>query len=207
MATAWPALDAVGAQSVGSQSVESQATESQAIEPAMFLERSGPAVRATAGSSPAATPTASPRATPRATPTPTAHRVVASTRTRVPVVRAAAPRPTPRPTLTPRPVSVTVAVPSVATARAYALSRIGSGQFACLDWLFTRESHWDPLAYNLRTGAYGIPQAVPAGKMAAAGWDWRINPLTQVKWGLSYIASAYGTACGAWRHEQSYGWY
>ena len=199
MATAWPALDAVGAQSVGSQSVESQATESQAIEPAMFLERSGPAVRATAGSSPAATPTASPRATPRATPTPTAHRVVASTRTRVPVVRAAAP--------TPRPVSVTVAVPSVATARAYALSRIGSGQFACLDWLFTRESHWDPLAYNLRTGAYGIPQAVPAGKMAAAGWDWRINPLTQVKWGLSYIASAYGTACGAWRHEQSYGWY
>jgi hypothetical protein len=82
-----------------------------------------------------------------------------------------------------------------------------SGQFSCLDALWTRESGWNIYAENPSSGAYGIPQALPASKMASAGPDWRSSPTTQIEWGLNYIASSYGTPCGAWGHEQSAGWY
>jgi Transglycosylase SLT domain len=108
------------------------------------------------------------------------------------------------PLATPKPVAAT---PSVADAKAYARSRIGSTQFTCLDALWTRESNWNPYARNSSSGAYGIPQALPGDKMATFGADWQTNPVTQVKWGLSYIAGRYGTACNAWSHSQTYGWY
>ena len=49
-----------------------------------------------------------------------------------------------------------------------------------------------------RSGAYGIPQALPGSKMATAGADWQTNPATQITWGLGYISARYGTPCGAW---------
>jgi hypothetical protein len=81
------------------------------------------------------------------------------------------------------------------------------GQTTCLDWLWTRESNFEAGATNPQSGAYGIPQSLPAGKMAAAGEDWQTNPATQIRWGLSYIRGTYGTPCGAWSHEQAAGWY
>ncbi|MFT4009474.1 MAG: lytic transglycosylase domain-containing protein [Nocardioidaceae bacterium] len=80
-------------------------------------------------------------------------------------------------------------------------------QFGCLDSLWDRESHWNPLAANRSSGAYGIPQALPGSKMGSAGSDWRTNPATQIRWGLGYIQARYGTPCGAWGHSQSHGWY
>ena len=80
-------------------------------------------------------------------------------------------------------------------------------QFGCLVDLWNRESHWNVHAGNPVTGAYGIPQALPGSKMATAGPDWQNNATTQIKWGLGYIASRYGTPCGAWAHSQSTGWY
>lgn len=80
-------------------------------------------------------------------------------------------------------------------------------QFDCLDSLWTRESNWNHRAYNRSSGAYGIPQALPGGKMAGAGWDWRHNPTTQIRWGLTYIKSRYGRPCGAWGHFRSHNWY
>jgi hypothetical protein len=80
-------------------------------------------------------------------------------------------------------------------------------QFHCLDSLWTRESNWNHRATNSSSGAYGIPQALPAGKMAGAGYDWRWNPVTQIRWGLKYIKIRYGTPCGAWGHFQSHNWY
>ena len=77
----------------------------------------------------------------------------------------------------------------------------------CLDWLWTRESNFETGATNPQSGAYGIPQSLPAAKMAAAGADWQTNPATQIRWGLGYIAATYGTPCGAWSHEQAAGWY
>ncbi len=82
-----------------------------------------------------------------------------------------------------------------------------SGQFFCLDSLWNAESGWNPAASNPSSGAYGIPQALPGWKMASAGADWQSNPATQIRWGLGYIQSLYGSPCGAWAHEESAGWY
>ncbi len=80
-------------------------------------------------------------------------------------------------------------------------------QFSCLDQLYLHESGWNPLASNPSSGAHGIPQALPAEKMAVAGADWRTNPETQLEWGLAYIRDSYGTPCGAWAFWQSNSWY
>jgi resuscitation-promoting factor RpfB len=81
-------------------------------------------------------------------------------------------------------------------------------QWSCLDALWTRESGWQTEVWNTAgSGAYGIPQSLPASKMAAAGADYMTDPATQIRWGLSYIAGRYGTPCGAWAHETSAGWY
>ena len=81
-----------------------------------------------------------------------------------------------------------------------------SGQFSCLDSLWQRESGWSVTAAN-PDGAYGIPQALPGAKMASAGPDWQTDAATQIRWGLEYIQSLYGSPCGAWNHELATGWY
>jgi hypothetical protein len=73
----------------------------------------------------------------------------------------------------------------------------GSYQFSCLNTLWTKESHWNYRARNKRTGAHGIPQALPATKMEVIGTDWRTNPVTQIQWGLHYIDVRYETPCKA----------
>jgi len=80
-------------------------------------------------------------------------------------------------------------------------------QFNCLDHLWNRESGWDPHNENGGSGAYGIPQSLPGRKMAQFGSDWRDNPMTQIRWGLWYIADRYSTPCGAWAHSQRYNYY
>jgi hypothetical protein len=82
-----------------------------------------------------------------------------------------------------------------------------SDQFSCLDELWNSESGWNRYATNSMSGAYGIPQALPGAKMAAAGPDWRTNPVTQITWGLDYIRSSYGSPCGAWAFKQTNSWY
>lgn len=82
-----------------------------------------------------------------------------------------------------------------------------SGQFGCLEQIYTHESGWKVYATNPSSGAYGIPQALPATKMASAGSDWQTNPATQLSWGLNYIKSRYGDPCSAWSFWQSHNWY
>lgn len=96
-----------------------------------------------------------------------------------------------------------------ASARSIAAAEFGWGadQFACLDSLWTKESGWDYRAYNASSGATGIPQALPGSKMASAGADWQSSAATQIRWGLGYIAAAYGTPCSAWGHSQATNWY
>ena len=79
-------------------------------------------------------------------------------------------------------------------------------EFGCLDNIWTRESGWRYNAQNA-SGAYGIPQALPGSKMASAGADWQTNPATQIKWGLGYIKSIYGTPCNAWAFWQGHSYY
>ena len=85
--------------------------------------------------------------------------------------------------------------------------KYSNAQFNCLDRLWMKESRWNYKAQNRRSGAYGIPQALPGRKMASAGKDWRTNPATQIKWGLGYIQDRYGSPCKAWNHSKRKGWY
>lgn len=80
-------------------------------------------------------------------------------------------------------------------------------QMRYLRWLWERESSWNVYAYNPYSGACGIPQAVPCGKMASAGRHYRTSAWTQIRWGLRYIRGRYGSPRRAWDHEAAYGWY
>jgi peptidoglycan DL-endopeptidase CwlO len=88
-------------------------------------------------------------------------------------------------------------------ARGYARVRMacvyawGGGQYDCLDRLWTHESGWDHRVWNRQgSGAYGIPQSLPASKMASHGDDYMTNPRVQVRWGLDYIRGRYGAPTG-----------
>lgn len=83
----------------------------------------------------------------------------------------------------------------------------GADEFSCLDSLWEKESGWNYQAYNQDGGATGIPQALPGDKMASFGSDWATNATTQIRWGLDYISSVYGSPCAAWGHSQSVNWY
>lgn len=101
---------------------------------------------------------------------------------------------------------------SVAEYQAYAEKRCfdygwSDADFQALVKLWNKESRWNPYASNSSSGAYGIPQALPASKMATYGTDYRTNYKTQIEWGLSYIKSRYGTPSAAWNHSCNKGWY
>ena len=105
-----------------------------------------------------------------------------------------------------------VATGSVAEYQAYAEKRCfdygwSDGDFQALVKLWNKESRWNPYASNSSSGAYGIPQALPASKMATYGTDYLTNYKTQIEWGLSYIKSRYGTPTAAWNHSCNKGWY
>ena len=79
--------------------------------------------------------------------------------------------------------------------------------FYCLVLLWNRESNWRVTAENSSSGAYGIPQSLPASKMSTFGDDYLTNYKTQINWGLSYISARYGSPSNAWDHSESTGWY
>lgn len=103
-------------------------------------------------------------------------------------------------------------VGTVAEYQAYARQRCyeygwTDSDFECLVKLWNRESGWRVTATNRSSGAYGIPQSLPASKMASAGSDYLTNYKTQINWGLSYIKGRYGNPTAAWAHSQNKGWY
>lgn len=83
---------------------------------------------------------------------------------------------------------------------------VPADQFASFDEIVTHESGWNTHAEN-PSGAYGLGQALPGGKMAAAGPDWRDNPETQIRWTYDYMNSRYGSPNAAWAFWQSHHWY
>ena len=94
----------------------------------------------------------------------------------------------------------------------YALSLLpefgwDSSELEPLIYLWNRESGWNPNSHNRRSGAHGIPQALPGSKMASEGSDSYTKPEPQIRWGLKYIASRYGSPTAAWNHFQARHWY
>ncbi|MFJ6515071.1 transglycosylase SLT domain-containing protein [Streptomyces sp. NPDC091406] len=96
---------------------------------------------------------------------------------------------------------------SVADVQAMARQMVPADQFQCFSNIVNHESTWNYRATNPSSGAYGLMQALPGSKMSSAGADWQTNPATQIKWGLSYMDSRYGSPCGAWSFWQANNWY
>ena len=101
---------------------------------------------------------------------------------------------------------------TVAQAQAYAAGAAAQRGWTGNDWdclvkLWNRESRWLWYAENASSGAYGIPQSLPADKMAAFGANYRDDAAVQIDWGLWYIAQRYGSPSKAWQHSEQVGWY
>ena len=103
--------------------------------------------------------------------------------------------------------------PNVAANQSYARDYIeqhyqwDEKEFNCLNTLWKYESGWNQYAVNRKSGAWGIPQALPGKKMASHGADWQTNPQTQIRWGLAYIENRYQTPCNAYAHFKRKNWY
>lgn len=109
-------------------------------------------------------------------------------------------------------LQVAAGPPDSGSTQAFAFQEVvargwDEAQYGCLVALWHKESGWNHLALNRSSGAYGIPQSLPAEKMASAGPDWATNPETQIRWGLGYIEGRYGQPCAAWAHSQQRNWY
>lgn len=72
--------------------------------------------------------------------------------------------------------------------------------------IITVESSWNTTIWNSAgSGAYGLGQALPAGKMAVYGSDYMTNPYTQLVWMYNYVKDRYGSFAGI--NWASRGWY
>jgi hypothetical protein len=74
-----------------------------------------------------------------------------------------------------------------------------AAQWPALKALWTGESGFSETARNPSSGAYGIPQALPPGKMGAAAQGSGPGAArAQIAWGLNYIKGRYGSPSGAY---------
>lgn len=80
-------------------------------------------------------------------------------------------------------------------------------EWADLDWIWTEESGWNDQAKNPQSGAYGIPQALPASKMGTLALPPVNSASAQISWGLKYIKGRYGSPSRAKAFHLANGWY
>lgn len=97
-------------------------------------------------------------------------------------------------------------------------SGIQRGDWGYVDWIVSRESGWQPCAYNpgqndcsaSPTSACGLVQQYPCGKIPG---DWR-DPVAALKWQASYVcgdkfnayagSSCYARAVNYWKQHGNY---
>ena len=73
-----------------------------------------------------------------------------------------------------------------------------ASEFICVNELWTRESHWNPLARGDHSTAFGIPQILGLHEH---------DPYRQIDAGIKYIQHRYPSACAALHHSYRYGNY
>jgi hypothetical protein len=154
----------------------------------------------------------------------------------LPTISSPTPQPTPGGT-SPAPVEAPpfrfrpTVVPTIEDAKSYLIARLGAKaerhwgmpQSQCASLIFEEEAQWNPHATNKTSGAYGLPQAKPASKLA--NWAaakakaaeesgdpetallylaWRDNPVVQAEWGVDYMIDRYGSPCAALTFRNGY---
>lgn len=88
---------------------------------------------------------------------------------------------------------------SVMNYKMYAMKSLNTwAEFTCLNYIWTKESNWNPKAHN--GSHYGIPQGRSMYLKTA-------TPYEQIQWGLKYIHNRYGDACTAMEHHDERNWY
>jgi len=73
-------------------------------------------------------------------------------------------------------------------------------EFDCLDYLYFRESRWNPKAVSPSGKHFGIPQGRSTYLKTANGYK-------QVEWGIKYNMNRYGSMCKALEHYKLKGWH
>lgn len=94
--------------------------------------------------------------------------------------------------------------PRVLAERASRSAWNSARQWKCLEYIWDKESKFNPKARNKKSGAYGIAQFMPKT------WGSRkktSDPAKQIEYGIKYIKLRYGTPCHAMAYRFKYGYY
>jgi hypothetical protein len=89
--------------------------------------------------------------------------------------------------------------------RQKAAARFGAGQVEAMMTLVGNESGMNPYAVNPRSGACGIPQALPCSKLLAVIGSLD-NVEGQLDWMIDYVANRYTTPTQALAFWHCIGW-
>jgi len=96
-------------------------------------------------------------------------------------------------------VNAEAATPEIQTYKIYAhIKLMDTKEFICVNYLWNRESNWNPKAKNKKSSAMGIPQLLNMKET---------DPFKQIDLGLKYIKARYSTACNAWAFFKVKGYY
>ncbi|MGB4967606.1 MAG: ubiquitin-like domain-containing protein [Candidatus Saccharimonadales bacterium] len=87
-----------------------------------------------------------------------------------------------------------------------AAAGISPDDYAYVDYVFSRESHWNAAAMNAG-GCGGLGQACPAGKLAAVCPGWQSDPVCQTRFFTGYAVGRYGSWAGAYNAWLSKHWW
>lgn len=84
-----------------------------------------------------------------------------------------------------------------------AAAGIAEGDWGYVDYIVGRESGWNPNATNRSSGACGLVQALPCGKVPGNGYD----PVDNLRWGNGYAVGRYGSWAAAYGFWSSNHWW
>lgn len=80
---------------------------------------------------------------------------------------------------------------------------ISESDWGYVDYIVSHESGWNPNATNRSSGACGLVQALPCGKVPGNGYD----PVDNLRWGTGYAVGRYGSWAGAYAFWVSNNWW
>ena len=84
-----------------------------------------------------------------------------------------------------------------------AAAGIAENDWGYVDFIVSKESGWNPNAVNPSSGASGLVQALPCGKVPGSCFD----PVDNLKWADGYAKGRYGSWSAAYAFWQANSWW